>query len=68
MPKKINETGKIYGQWTVLREATKEETNGRKGGTFWKCKCACGNEGVIAGFSLRNGDPSGFPEYSCPSL
>lgn len=64
IPKKIDETGNRYGRWTVLREATKEETNGRKGGTFWKCRCDCGNDGVIAGFSLRNGDSSSCGCYN----
>jgi len=64
IPKKINEAGKRYGRWIVLREATKEETNGRKGGTFWKCKCDCGNYGIVAGFSLRNGDSSSCGCYN----
>ena len=54
--KMIDEAGNRYGRWTVIRKATKEETNNRKGGIYWFCKCDCGNSGIIYGGSLRNGD------------
>lgn len=55
MPRKIDLTGKIFGEWTVIREATKEEKE-YKPGAYWICKCSCGTQRVINGQTLRNGD------------
>lgn len=43
----IDETGNTYGRLTVVGRA------GRKNGTYWYCRCACGNERVIRGADLR---------------
>lgn len=51
----INEVGNVYERLTVVRRATLEEAKGRKGG-YWVCKCTCGNEIVVHGVSLRNGN------------
>ncbi len=55
MPKKIDLTNKHFSEWTVLREATKEE-KGNKKGLFWICECSCGTIKMVSGMSLRNGD------------
>lgn len=55
MPAKINLTGKIFENWTVIREATKDEKNNRPG-TYWYCKCKCGNEKIVSGQVLRKGE------------
>ena len=44
-----DETGKRYGKLTVI---SYEMTNGK---AFWKCKCDCGNETLVAGDKLRSG-------------
>jgi hypothetical protein len=41
-------TGQRFGRWTVLREM-------RKGN--WLCKCDCGTEKRLTGYSLRRGNP-----------
>ena len=45
----IDETGNVYGEWTVLRRA--------EGGTNakWVCRCSCGRQGLVAGSTLRTG-------------
>lgn len=50
MPKLIDETGNKYGRLLVLGP---EKKYGR---TYWRCKCDCGNEIVVIGSSLRNGN------------
>ena len=55
MPKKIDLTGMVFGEWTVLREATKDEKN-NKPGAYWKCRCSCGTEKIINGQTLRNNE------------
>ena len=52
MGKFIDETGNKYCRLTVLSRAYPE---GKKGG-WWNCKCDCGNEIVVFGTSLRNGN------------
>ena len=50
MPKLIDETGHKYGRLLVLGP---EKKNNR---TCWRCRCDCGNEIVVVGSSLRNGN------------
>ena len=50
MSQVINETGKIYGELTVLQRA-----NGKNGKAAWLCQCSCGNQIVVRGDSLRRG-------------
>ena len=44
-------TGKRFGRWTVLRRAE----NNQKGNTMWLCRCECGKEAIVAGYSLTGG-------------
>ena len=54
MPKKINLTGKTFGKWYVIREATIEEKQ-NKPGAYWLCQCNCGKQKIVNGQLLRNG-------------
>lgn len=47
----IDETGKRYGQLTVIRRAK----GSRSRHALWWCKCSCGNETVVRGDQLRSG-------------
>lgn len=48
--------GKIFGNLTVLREATEEERpNVKRKGTFWLCYCSCcGKKKIISQDGLEN--------------
>ena len=48
----IDETGKQYGELTVLYRAE----NDKSGRAMWHCRCSCGNEVDVLGKSLRNGN------------
>lgn len=48
----IDETGKTYGYLTVIERAE----NSKEGRARWKCKCKCGNEVIVLGKALRNGN------------
>lgn len=48
----IDETGKQYGELTVLYRAE----NTKSGRAMWHCRCSCGNEVDVLGKSLRNGN------------
>lgn len=50
----IDLTNCHFGQWEVLRKATKEEVPNKKS-VYWLCKCNCGNIVPVSGDSLRNG-------------
>jgi len=54
MGAKIDETGNRYGHLTVLRRASKEESD-KSGHVCWVCLCDCGNTKIIPGNRLRNG-------------
>jgi hypothetical protein len=47
----IDETGHRYGRWLVLGEAPRKPNNT----IYWLCRCDCGTESVISGYSLRYG-------------
>jgi hypothetical protein len=47
-----DETGKKYGRLTVVGLSHRNN----KGRVFWKCKCSCGADFVVAGYSLRSGN------------
>ena len=44
-------TGKVFGRLTVVSRTNSIDTP-----PTWKCKCSCGNEKIILGYSLRRGD------------
>lgn len=48
----IDETGKQYGELTVLYRAE----NNKDGRAMWHCRCSCGNELNVLGKTLRNGN------------
>lgn len=48
----IDETGRRYGKWKVLRRAKKNASNG---GARWTCRCDCGNVKTVQGGHLRSG-------------
>ena len=48
---KKDETGKIYGKWTVLSESTKVTKSQT---IYWHCQCSCGKLKDVLGTSLRN--------------
>ena len=45
-----DESGKVYGRWTVLKMV-----RNKRGKVAWLCRCNCGKEGVVIGAYLRNG-------------
>ena len=47
----IDETGNVYGMWTVLGRAE----NGKHMNTRWLCRCKCGTEQSVSGWNLRSG-------------
>ena len=49
MGRVIDETGNVYGRWTVKSLIKKD---GRR---YWLCECDCGVEKVVDGRSLRKG-------------
>ena len=48
----IDETGKQYGELTVLYRAE----NNKDGRAMWHCRCSCGNELDVRGKDLRSGN------------
>lgn len=46
-------TGMTFGDYTVIRRATKDEINKR--GTYWLCRCSCGNERYVEAANLKKG-------------
>ena len=48
-----NEIGNKYGKLLVIKKAPRPEN--RPKGTYWLCKCDCGNYKVIRGADLRSG-------------
>ena len=51
MAVKIDLTGHIYGDLTVLRLSADEAGKKKK----WLCKCKCGNECIVSASNLRDG-------------
>jgi len=52
MPIQIDLTGKIFGRWTVI----KIDGQDKRKSYLWLCRCECGKEKTIVGYSLRRGD------------
>ena len=49
----IDLTGKRFGRWVVISEASKEKKYGRR---RWICKCDCGVEKIVEQAILNRGD------------
>lgn len=47
-----DEAGNVYGRLTVLRQAGVNKYKIM----CWLCQCACGNQKIISGYSLRRGN------------
>lgn len=45
-------TGKKFGRWTVIGKSKDKTSNGKP---KWLCRCECGNEKSIDGWTLRSG-------------
>jgi len=54
MGKFIDLAGQKFGRLVVVERAEKPE-NLKTEGSYWKCKCDCGNNKIIIGGNLRNG-------------
>ena len=50
MPQLIDLTGKKFNRLTVLKRV-----ENRKKSVMWLCKCDCGNETIVDGFSINHG-------------
>jgi len=50
--KKEDMLGKSFNKWLVLKYSHQNKS----GNWFYKCKCECGNEGVVSGSNLRTGN------------
>ena len=51
MSKPIDLTNQVFERWTVISRAP----NNKRGETMWNCRCECGKEKIVNGYSLRNG-------------
>ena len=51
MSKVIDLTGQKFGRLTVIRRAGRDKL----GKYLWLCKCECGKETVVRGYTLKNG-------------
>lgn len=48
-------TGKTFGEWTVLHQDFSNENRTAKRGARWICRCSCGKERSVLGYSLKAG-------------
>lgn len=53
MAKRIDLTGKQFGELTVIRLSDQRSKNNT---LLWECLCSCGNKSYILGVSLRAGN------------
>jgi len=51
-------TGERFGRLTVIERDYKTQKRMHARGTYWICKCKCGNEKSIAAYRLKNGTTS----------
>lgn len=51
MGKRIDITGQVFGELTVLHQVERSES----GGTYWACQCSCGNTIKADSSNLRRG-------------
>lgn len=47
----IDLTGQRFGRWTALEQSGKT----KHGSYLWKCRCDCGNIGIVSSGNLRSG-------------
>lgn len=52
MGKFQNLVGQTFGRLTVIERVE----NNKAGRVCWKCRCTCGNEVIVTGHDLKNGD------------
>ncbi len=52
MTKRLNLVGQRFGRLLVIGDAGSDA----QGKALFKCLCDCGNEVIVRGYSLRNGD------------
>lgn len=52
----IDLSGKKYGLLTVIGKQYSKKTNNGSTIIYWKCRCDCGNEVIVAGNSLKQND------------
>jgi hypothetical protein len=48
----IDHTAQRFGRLTVLGRGSNPYGNGS---AFWRCRCDCGTETIVAGYALRKG-------------
>lgn len=60
MPKKIDLVGKRFGRLIVIEECGRD----KDGKIQYLCKCDCGNETVVRGYSLKRGDTTSCGCYA----
>jgi len=48
-------SGRKFGRWLVLYRAETPAYEKNKGRAYWFCRCECGDERVVRGNALRNG-------------
>lgn len=51
-------TGRVFGEWTVLKRAPDIYGTKWGGHRYWWCQCLCGNEVPVRSTSLTNGKSS----------
>ena len=56
MTKKIDLTGKVFGQLTVISPSPSRTTPKGQKRTFWHCRCSCGKRVSVWAGSLSSGD------------
>lgn len=53
--RKIDLTGKKFGQWTVVKLSKRPSTPSLSKPLYWECQCSCGNIRIIPSHNLRCG-------------
>lgn len=56
MAEKQNLIGMVFGTLTVVEKLNHKITKSGKrlNGVFWRCKCSCGSESIVANYALKN--------------
>ena len=62
MGKRLDLVGQRFGRLTVV--SLNEEVSKQKKGSYWNCKCDCGNEKVVWSRHLKSGDTTSCGCYS----